>query len=118
MKQTVYKSDFRDAFLKSGRKDSFSYQGLGALYDFLIELEDGTAEEMKLDIIAIDCDFTEYSSADEAACEYSDYEGMTYDPIDGGELETFEEVEENALKFLENRTIVIQFDGGIIIQNF
>ena len=43
------------------------------------------------------------SSADEIACEYFDYEGMTYGE-DGEELDTPEEVEEKALKYLRDKT--------------
>ena len=118
MKQTVSESMFRDAFLMSNeRKETFSYEGLTALYNYLTELEDGCSEEMELDVIALCCEYTEYKSADEAACEYFDYEGMTYDE-DGGELETPEEVELKALNFLADKTTVIQFDSGIIIAEF
>ena len=42
MKNTVSKTEFRDAFHNMGRKDSFSYNGLGALFDWLEEMEEGT----------------------------------------------------------------------------
>jgi len=61
MKSNVSKYDFQDAFNKV-RPNAFSYQGLVALYDYLIEWENSTGEELELDVIAICCDFCEYES--------------------------------------------------------
>lgn len=55
--QELTKSMFRDAFHHAGRKDQFSYDGLGALYDYL----DNSNNEYELDVIAICCEFTESS---------------------------------------------------------
>ena len=60
IKQTVTESDFRDAF-QAIRPDNFTYEGLGALYEYLEELSEDTGEDIELDVIAICCDFTEYS---------------------------------------------------------
>ena len=59
MKQTVYLSTFRDAFIKADRKDQFSYEGLGLLFDYFEQYEDDTGEEMELDVIAICCEYSE-----------------------------------------------------------
>jgi hypothetical protein len=58
MKQTVSNYDFHRAF-EQIRPDNFSYQGLNVLYDYIMEYEDSTGEEMELDVIALCCDFTE-----------------------------------------------------------
>jgi hypothetical protein len=100
------------------RKDQFSRAALFAIFDYLEEYEDDCETELEYDPIAICCDFTEYGDANEAASEYFEFEGMTYDEEHGGELETPEEVEAKALEFLRYRTTVIEFDGGIVIQNF
>ena len=97
MKTTVSKSDFRDAFRDYNREENFTYEGLGALYDYLTELEEDTGEEMELDVIAICCDFSEYEDLEEIQSEYSDIED---------------------LDDLRDHTTVIEFDGGIIIQAF
>jgi hypothetical protein len=77
MKQTVYLSDFRDAFRRAGRDNQFSYEGLEALYDWLIACEDGTCEEFELDVIALCCEWSEYSSLEEFQQDYGDdYESM------------------------------------------
>ena len=47
MKKTVYESDFIDAFQPT-RSDNFSYEGLQALFNYLIEYEDCTGEEIEI----------------------------------------------------------------------
>lgn len=109
MKQTVTKSAFIDAFRNSGREDNFSYDGLCALFDWLEEIGEETGQEVELDVIALCCEFSEYSSALEA-CENYDFEP---DP-DADE----DDQEDEALDWLRQRTAIITFPGGIIIQDF
>lgn len=58
MKQTVTKYDFERAFMDV-RPDSFSYEGLGLLYDHIEQLDEDCGTETELDVIAICCDFNE-----------------------------------------------------------
>ena len=77
MKQTVYQSDFRDAFIRSGRKENFSYSGLNALYEYLTVLEDDTGVEQELDVIGLCCEWTEYESIEEFNHDYNkEYSSM------------------------------------------
>jgi hypothetical protein len=100
MKTTITELDFKYAFLNANRGDNFSYEGLGALFEYLERLEDDIGEEFELDVIAICCDFTEYESIQECADEYG---------IEGDEEEILDELRDN--------TQVIELDsGGIIIQ--
>ena len=117
MKATLTKSNFRDGFRDCNRQDQFSYEALGALYDYLVDYEDSCDTELEFNPIAFCCEFTEYADATEAASEYFEFEGMAFDD-NGAELETAEDVEKKALKFLEDRAIVIEFNKGVIIQNF
>lgn len=57
-KISVY--DFRDAFQRAGRKDQFSYEALGLIYDYMEDLD----SDWELDVIAICCDFVEQSPKD------------------------------------------------------
>jgi hypothetical protein len=60
IKETITESQFIDAFRRSDfRKDSFSYEGLKALYNYLWDLSEDVGD-IELDIIEIDCDYTEY----------------------------------------------------------
>ena len=69
MKQTMTKHDFMEAF-RTLRPENFSRAGLEALYDYLIEMEGDTGEEMEFDCIGLCCEFTEYESEQEAREAY------------------------------------------------
>lgn len=98
MKTTVNLNDFRDAFQKMGRGDDFSLEGLKALFDYFVEQEQATGEEMELDVIAICCDYTEYDNLEAMIREHDDLKT----------LEDFEEATE----------VIPVRGGGYIIQNF
>lgn len=73
MVKVITKSDFRDEFQRYGRGAQFSYEALGAIYDYMEEID----ENWELDVIAICCDFTEYESIEEFASNYGeDYESV------------------------------------------
>ena len=59
MKTTVSKYDFERAFVDADRKDNFSYEALGLLFDYFESYEEETGQEIELDVIAICCDYTE-----------------------------------------------------------
>ena len=99
MKRTVNVYDFRQAFKDSGRAENFSYAGLGALFEYLVSLEEDTGEEMELDVIGICCEFYEYEDLKEFQENYGD------------EYQTIEDI--------EDQTTVIPVDGDrFIIQQF
>lgn len=64
MKITVTKYDFERAFADAGRKDQFSYEAIGLLFEYFEEYEESTGEEVELDVIAICCDYCEETAAD------------------------------------------------------
>lgn len=55
MKQTITKSMFRNEFIRMNRVENFSYKGLGALYDYLEEMD----ENYDLEVIALCCEYCE-----------------------------------------------------------
>jgi hypothetical protein len=71
MKLTITESGFRDEFKNFDRKDNFSYEGLGALFAYLEELEECSGQEFELDVIGLCCDFTEYADLKEFQEAYS-----------------------------------------------
>ena len=98
MFRSVNVYDFERAFEAAGRDGTFTNAGLHALFEYIEEMEDGAGTEMELDVVALCCDFAEFSSLEELQEEYSDIEG-----IDD----------------LRDRTTVIEFgDGQLIIQQF
>ena len=89
--------EFCDAFHAHERQDQFSYAGKKALFEYLEEYEESTGENVELDIIALCCDYTEYENINAVISEY--------DCIDN-------------MEDLNDHTMVIEFDGGLIIQQF
>lgn len=59
MKTTVSRYDFERAFVDAGRKDQFSYQALGLLFDYFEQYEEDTGEDIELDVVAVCCDYSE-----------------------------------------------------------
>jgi hypothetical protein len=111
MKQSVNFYDFCRAFETSGRNDNFSYEGKRALFDYLEDYEDSCGEDLELDVVALCCEFSEYPSAVECISDC----GYDYIPRDCYDED---ERENSALEYLNDNTLLIQFDGGIIIQDF
>lgn len=77
MKQTVYYNDFIQAFKDHNREDSFSGEALELIYDYLIDYEENTREEIKLDVISICGEFSEEDILDFANREL-DIEDFKY----------------------------------------
>lgn len=69
MKTTVSVYDFRDSFRRCGRENQFSYEGLEVLFNYLEKYEEGTGEEIELDVIALCCEYAE-STYEELAEAY------------------------------------------------
>ncbi len=110
MKTTLTTSHAAE-ILSKDEYSSFSRLGAYALIEHLENLEDETGEEMEFDVVAIRCEFSEYDSPQEAAEDYG-WKPDSHIEEDGSECDA------DALQWLESRTSVIEFDGGVIIQNF
>ena len=89
--------DFKNEFKKI-RPDNFSYDGLTALYDHLIQYEEDCDTELEFDPIAYCCEFSEYDSFEDVKKNY--------------------DVED--LEHLEQNTIVLKIPNTerLIIQNY
>lgn len=72
MYTTINKSDFIQRFNDYGRENQFSYEGKIALFEYFEEYEESTGEQIKLDVIAICCEFTEWGSMDEMREQYGE----------------------------------------------
>ena len=105
MKQTVTEYQFVDSFRACGRESQFSVAARRALFDHFEIIEQYQDEEIELDPIGICCEFAEYPCALDAAKVY------------GLELRGDDE-ESRALEWLHEKTQVVEFEGGIVIQNF
>lgn len=112
MKETVNQSRFLQAFATM-RPNQFSRNALVALFDYLDQLEQDLGEEQELDVIALCCDWTEYSDPVEAAEAY----GWEAPEIPEGE-EKDDTSDRKAFEFLSDQTHVIDFEGGVLVLNF
>lgn len=98
---------------------AWSRAGAYALAEYLEEIERESATEIEIDVCAIRCDFSEYDSATLAARAYgNDYSARLYNEDETENVNQTEETEAFCLEWLQNRTQVIVFDGGIIIRDF
>lgn len=114
MYQTLSTSEAVD-ILTADKYAGWSRAGARALVEYLDDLEAETGEATELCPVALRCDYSEYSSAVEAASDLSDWE---YRPDEDGADYDDDEAEEHALTYLQDRTTVIVFDGGVIVQAF
>ena len=97
--KTLNVYDFRQAFIDYNRGEQFTHAALTALFEWLEDLAEITDTPYELEVIALCCEFTEYADLAEVQANYR-----------GTELNTIDD--------LQDHTTVIEFDGGIIIQDF
>jgi hypothetical protein len=101
MKTTVSRSDFRDAFQRI-RPGNFTYEALGAMFDYFEQLESDHGEEMEMDVIAICCEYTQ-ATFDEVVRDYK----LDDDDDEGAELV--------ATRYLQEMTqVVAVLDDSIV----
>ena len=96
--------------LKDDDSASWSWKGAKALIDYLEELESSNGKSIEFDRVAFRCEYSEYNNVLEAAQDYGYPENDDDDDED--------EIKALALAYLEDRTTVIKFEGGVIIQQF
>lgn len=109
MKQSITFSQFVDAFRAFDRYDSFGYQALRVIFDYLESYEQDTGEEIELDVIAICCDYETQHFADIA-----DAYGIDLDLTDSEENQ-----KQQVKDFLEVETIVLgETDCEIVYKCF
>ena len=89
-------SDFRTAFKNVGRHNSWGYEGLEKLFEYLEELESCCETPIELDVVGLDCEFCEYTSKEQACND------LGIDEDDSSELDDY---------------IVAEWSNGIIIRN-
>jgi hypothetical protein len=107
-----FSTDEAIKLLKDDEHGHWSWDGAKAMVEYLEDLEDDLDKPIEFDTVAIRCDFSEYDSVLEGA-EYHEFVPDESIPPDDED-----EIEAAALEYLEDRTTVIQFNGGVIIQQF
>ena len=85
MKEYVNFSTFTDRF-NAIRPDSFTYEGLRELFDYLEQLDEEMETEREFNVIELDCEYYEWNSLEAFEEEYDNDinpENYTYIPIPG-----------------------------------
>jgi hypothetical protein len=95
MKDTITEYTFVTDMTKEGY--GFSRAGAMALFEYIESLEQDGGEELEYDPAGFRYEFTEYADLEEIQ--------EVYDSI-------------TDLESLHDHTLVVEFDGGIIIQDF
>ena len=107
----VTENDFRNAFKtwQDGQyKDNFSYDGLGALFNWYEALEEDTGEKIEFDMVAICCEYTEYESLEEFNNAYGK-EWTLEELKDHTEVIEFEKLIDFATNTKINSFIILDF---------
>ena len=108
MKQTVSKTDFRDAFRTMDRAGQFSREGLDALFDHLEQYEQDTGDELELDVIALCCDYSEDTYAEVAESNGIDVADLDHSAV-----------REAVLNYLSEHTEIVHAgDDTVLFQVF
>jgi hypothetical protein len=107
MKTTVSEFQFVESFRLCGRESQFSVNARRALFAHFEDFEHDTGTEIELDPIAICCEWAEYKSPKEAAKDY----GFEWKPNLIGRHDA-------SLEWLREQTQVVEFEGGIVVQQF
>jgi len=115
MKVTLNTNEIADR-LSSDKNSSFSYGGASALAEYLEDYEKSTGEEMEFDLVAIRCDFSEYESLQEWAHDHfsNAWEELGFDEKDFDS----DEFDDAIREYITDHCTLIEFDGGIITQQF
>ena len=97
----ISNTEFAQWIAKSDNyKNNFSYEGANALQEYLEDLSNDLGENIEFDPIAWCCEFSEYKDFDEFQHDSGGYP----------DIKDLEQLKDNA--------VVIEFDGGIIVQDF
>jgi hypothetical protein len=124
MKKTLNTYDIANELLADSSA-AWSRAGAYALAEYLEECEESTGEEIELDVVAIRCDFSEYTSLQDWASEYFRDESQAVDALgldldmDGETVTNDEqEIEEAIRGYIQDHGSLIEFDGGLIVSSF
>ena len=98
------------------RRSHFSRPALHALYEFLDEASNGLGEDIELDVVELCCEWTEYKNLAELCEDYSEHFYNTR--FDLVVVATEEACLTCCIDDLRDQTTVIEFDGGLLVEQF
>jgi hypothetical protein len=114
MKLSLNKYGFERAFVDANRKEQFSYEALGLLFDYFEDYEEQTGEEIELDVIAICCDYYE-DTTENIARNYS-IDLNDANPEDEDYEDQCKEIVRDYL--IDNTQLVGETDSGFVYAAF
>jgi len=106
MKQTLTTNQVAHLLLRDDNA-KWSYEGAHALAEHYEAMEQDSGEEMELDVVAIRCEWTEFKTAHEIAEAYDI-------SCEGDE----EDIEDTVINYVGDRSILVRFKGGYLVQQF
>lgn len=104
--QTIDFYQFREAFIRMDRIDTYSREGLELLFDYLEDMSESMDTPVELDVISICCEYDEYTT-EEIIQNYAlqdDTEEMDED-----------EKKEYVREYLEDNTCIVGETGDSFI---
>ena len=121
MKQTISEYQFKDAFTSGSHKDNFSYEGLTALYEYFTNYEEDCDTEIEFDVVAICCEYTEYTNIEEFSDNYDEVDKKDFFE-DDGKIFNRKDYQEAVEEYINDNTQLIKLtdnlDDGFIILAF
>ena len=98
------------------RRSHFSRPALHALYEFLDEASNGLGEDIELDVVGLCCEWAEYKNLAELCEDYSEHFYNTR--FDLVTVATEEACLTSCIDDLRDQTTVIEFAGGLLVEQF
>jgi hypothetical protein len=117
MKMTLTTYDIAHELMQD-RTAGWTRAGAFALAEHLEEYEDSTGEELELDVVALRCDFSEYSDLIEWADDYFGTAEQCRDALGLDDDEQPEDAEDKIRDYIQENGQLIEFKGGIIVSSF
>jgi hypothetical protein len=107
---TIHEHEFARWIAQSDSyKNNFTWKGANALQQYLEELSDDIGENIEFDPVAWCVEYSEYT-------DYAEFQHDTGYTKDGKQYDGYENIKN--IEDLRDYTTVIEFDGGIIVQEF
>ena len=108
IKQNINFSQFCDSFSEE-RKNTFTYDGKRALFDYLEQYSEDTGADIELDIIALCCEYSEFEDIADYLASYStDIDRKDYDKDEDGT----EEYNKAIMEEIGDKTQVIPIENS------
>jgi hypothetical protein len=118
MKKTLTTYEIANA-LDEDQFGGWTRPGAFALAEYLEDLEQDLGEEFELDVVAIRCDFNEYTSLEEWAELYFYSSTSSYeDSLGLTENSTEEDRNDCIREYILDHGQLVEFSGGVIVSSF